>query len=300
MSDPQHARVAPVSAHPPLIDAAMVRAEAGRVVIFECLMHLAANVPSVVEDRDPEGLHQARVALRRLRAALVTFEAPPDLTAEAKSFTSSFGHARDLDVFIDELFLPVVATMGPQHGFEVLQTRAEHARGRAWNAVVQEVSSERFARFQDAVAEAAKQQTGAMAVGEIVPALLEPHHKRALKRGKALKDPHTSHRLRIALKRLRYAAEFFAPLYDPKAVKSWMEPLKDLQDRLGHVNDAAQVRILLGRLMMEETESASLQAATSHAAGLLQGWHQANADRVAKKAVKRWKSFKRTEPFWLS
>lgn len=307
MSDPARSRALPVLARPPLIDDLMTREEACRVIVFDCLAHLSANIAPVVKGRDSEGLHQLRVALRRLRVALATFGDSPAmdaLSARAKAFAKKVGPTRNLDVFLDELLEPAIAKMEPQPAFEILRARAEQDRVRAWQAAVTEISSEGFARFQDDVAEAAQQQHwpagDSVAIGVFVPVAMAIHEKRAKKRAKHLKkmDPHECHRLRISLKRLRYAAEFFAPLYKRKAVKTWMAPLKELQDLLGHLNDVAEVRAMLGRLIMEE--SPSLQAELGHAAGLIQGWHQARAARVAKKTLKRWEHFKEAEPFWGS
>jgi CHAD domain-containing protein len=306
MSIPARSRatILPVLARPPLIDDLMTREEACRVILFDCLAHLSANIAPVVEGRDSEGLHQLRVALRRLRVAFDTFgdDSLDALSACAKAYTKKLGPARDLDVFLDELLGPALAKMEPRPAFEILRARAEQDRVRAWQAAVAEVSSEGFARFQEEVAEAAQLQHwpagDCVAIGVVVPVAMAIHEKRAKKRGRHLKkmNPHECHRLRISLKKLRYAAEFFAPLYKRKAVKTWMAPLKELQDLLGHLNDVAQVRTMLGRLMMEE--SPSLQAELNHAAGLVQGWHQVRAARVAKKTLKRWDSFKEAEPFW--
>lgn len=310
MSDPVrlYPVVVPVMARPPLIDGLMTREEAARAILFECLAHLSANVVPVVGGRNLEGLHQMRVALRRLRAALATFgdKSPEfmDLNARAKAFTNALGQARDLDVFLDELFMPAVCKMEPQQGFDILRARVERDRLRAWHAVIAEISSEGFARFQDDVAEMAQRQWqpdgDSIPVGIVVPVMMGIHYKRAKKRGRHLKelDAHEWHRLRISLKKLRYAAEFFAPLYKTKAVKAWMEALKELQDLLGHINDVAQVRTMLARLMMEETPTAASLAELSHAAGLIQGWHQARAAHVAKKTLKRWDDFRDIAPFW--
>ncbi len=307
MSSPARSRptIPSVLARPPLIDDLMTREEACRIILFDCLAHMSANVAPVVKGRDSEGLHQLRVALRRLRVAFDTFgdDSMEALGARAKAFSKTLGPARDLDVFLDELLEPAVAKMAPQQAFDILRARAEQDRVRAWHAAVAEVSSDSFARFQDDIAEAAQQQHwpagDCVAIGVVVPVAMAIHDKRAKKRGKHLKkmDPHECHRLRIGLKKLRYAAEFFAPLYKRKAVKTWMAPLKELQDLLGHLNDVAQVRAMLGRLMMEE--SPSLQAELSHAAGLIQGWHQPRAARVAKKIAKRWELIKAAEQFWM-
>ncbi len=308
MSEPLHALVPPVMARPPLIDDVMSREEACRAILFDCLAHLSANIEPV-KSRNPEGLHQLRVALRRLRAAFVSFAdtmpAAVDLNDRAKIIGRTVAPARDADVFLDDLFTQAVLRMEPLKAFDVFRKRAEKVRARAWNAAIKEVCSPDFKRFEDDVAAAAERLAwptqDAIPLPVMVPAIIERHRRRVMKRGRCLKDmdAHHCHRLRIALKRLRYTAEFFAPLYERKAVKGWLGPLKDLQDRLGHLNDVAQVRSVLGRLMMEETSSASLQAELSHAAGLIQGWHQARAERIAEKTLKRWKRFKHAEPFWM-
>ena len=77
-----------------------------------------------------------------------------------------------------------------------------------------------------------------------------------------------------------------------------MKQLKTLQDVLGRINDAAQVRGFLGRLMMEEAASAQVQADLSYAAGQITGWNQAAARDLRSKAREHWRAFKQAEPFW--
>jgi len=298
----------PVFARAPLLDGLVPAEEAFSVILFECLAHAGANVPAVLAGNS-DGLHQLRVGLRRLRSALSTFgKSLPDLTAlnqRAKALTNAVGPARDLDVFLSDLFAPAVAQLGGQHGFEILRQRAERARDRAWAQAMAEIAKPDFAKFQDDVAAAASAKLwagdGRLSLAAVAPDLMARHLKRAKRRGQTLLTaaPPERHRLRIALKKLRYTGEFFAPLYAPKAVTGFMGPLKELQDLLGHLNDAAQVRSHLGRLMMEETGEAVLQADLSHATGLLLGWHQAQADRLLAKTAKRWKAFKKAEVFWV-
>lgn len=299
----------PVAARAPLLDGLVPAEEAYQIILFECLAHATANVPAVTDARDSEGLHQFRVGLRRLRTALSTFgKAHPELTAlntRAKALTNAVGPARDLDVFLSELFLPAASQLGPQSGFEILRARAERARDRAWAHAVAEVSHPAFQVFQDdvAITASAKPWTAeaAQPLATVAPELLSAHFKRARKRGKNLEAaaPPERHRLRIALKKLRYTGEFVAPLYPQVAVQEFLRPLKELQGLLGALNDVAQVRSILGHLMMEETVEAPVQAELSHATGLLLGWHQARADRLVAKTAKRWKAFKKAEPFWM-
>lgn len=309
MSDPLVARPAaqPVFARPPLIDDLTTCEEGARVILFECLAHITANVEPVLESRAPEALHQLRVGLRRLRVAMANFgdaaPALPELKQRAKTLSGGLGAARDLDVFLEDLFEPAVARLGPQQGFELLRERAVHLQRRAWQQVISEISSAAFAAFQEDVAAMAQTVTwrGTVLLGDAVPEVMTGHLARSRKRGRKLAAQGVAerHSLRIALKKLRYSAEFFAPLYPAKAVQGFIAPLKELQSLLGHLNDAAEARAMLGRLMMEEATTAREQTDLSHAAGLIQGYHQARADHVAGKTLKRWKRFKALEPFWV-
>jgi CHAD domain-containing protein len=304
MSEParSRARLVPVSARAPLIDAEMPAGEALRVILFEALAQVNANLPVVVEARRGEGLHQLRVGLRRLRTALTLTDLPglSELDARAKAIINKIGQARDLDVFVTEQLLPAVDALGSRRGFDILAARAERMRQHAWETAVAEASSPELRAFDDDVAAAAHAIAWTDAtIGTVAPRLLDHALRRAKKRGRHFRDldPPSRHRLRIALKKLRYAAEFCAPLYPKKTAKHWLAPLKELQDLLGHLNDVAQVRSVVGHLLHEEA-SAGTQADLSHAAGLLQGFHQARGDALAHTTHKQWKAFRESPPFW--
>lgn len=298
----------PVYARAPLLDGLVPIEEAFSVILFECLTHAAANVPAVLESHNSDGLHQFRVGLRRMRSALSVFgKALPEMRAlndRAKAVSTAVGPARDLDVFLSELFEPAIEHLGHQGGFEILRMRAKRSRERAWLAAIDEISSPNFLAFQDDIAAVASAKLwkgdGKQPLSIVAPQVMDNLFRRAIKRGKHLKHkaPPERHRLRISLKKLRYTSEFFAPIYKAKAFDRFLEPVKELQDRLGHLNDVAHVRGTLGRLMMEETGEASLQAELSHASGLIIGWHQARAHHVLQKTHTRWKAFKKAEAFW--
>jgi CHAD domain-containing protein len=110
-------------------------------------------------------------------------------------------------------------------------------------------------------------------------------------------DSYDRHRLRIALKKLRYAAEFFEPLYKKKHVGVYLKRLRALLDDLGALNDMVTVRGQLKQLALEDG-SKRLDPDLCFAAGVIDGWHSARAHRLDQQAVKRWKKFKRTRPFW--
>jgi CHAD domain-containing protein len=295
----------PVSARRPLLDGMMPASEALRVILFEALSQVRANVPVVLQSRKSEGLHQFRVGLRRLRTALTLIKTPAlaALDARTKQIINTVGPARDLDVFLAHLFVPAVAELGPRRGFDIMAMRAEQLRDRAWQTAKTEISGSAFRTFENDVEAAARTDIwyDGKTISVIAAPLLTHALTRARKRGRQFchLDPPARHRLRIALKKLRYTGEFLAPLYDDKPARRWLRALKELQDLFGDLNDVAQVRSTVGRLLLEEVESAATQADLSYAAGLLEGFHQARGDVLAKKTGNRWQAFRKADPFWI-
>src|SRR4029077_17978866 len=129
--------------------------------------------------------------------------------------------------------------------------------------------------------------------------MLDEHLGRVRKRGRRMRslDQHDRHRLRIALKKLRYAAEFFAPLFREKKVKAYLRRLKSLLEDLGALNDVATVRGTLTRLPHDD-EVRHWDADLFFAAGVISGWHNERARRLGDSAVEHWDKFKNLDPFW--
>ena len=102
-------------------------------------------------------------------------------------------------------------------------------------------------------------------------------------------EPHALHAIRLHAKRLRYAAEIFAPLYPGKPTHRFIRRLGRLQDRLGTLNDAAVAASLLGEL-----------SGGSHAfaIGLVLGFVGAHSARTRKRIDQAWLRFHSLEPFW--
>src|SRR6266496_578905 len=97
----------PSKAQPVFLDRGMSVAEGFETIVAACLRHFRLNEPLVVDFRNIEGLHQARVAMRRLRSALALFrQAVCDqecgqLEDELNWFTAELGDARNLDVYLE-------------------------------------------------------------------------------------------------------------------------------------------------------------------------------------------------------
>jgi CHAD domain-containing protein len=304
-----------VGARPLKLRSGMSLEDAFRVTLLECLAHVAANVAPVTRTREVEGLHQLRVGLRRMTVAFSAFgedllsPAQRELQERTKAFGSSIAPARDLDVFAEEMFQPPVEACGNDAAFALLGERLDQARREAWDRAVERVSSVEFAILLDDVAAAAQSRSGdtiehrlalRAPVKSVAPRRLDEYLVKARKRGRHIKtlEQRPCHRLRISLKKLRYAAEFYGPLYKKKKVRRFIAQLKELQDLLGAFNDAGQVRATLSQLTADDTIAARVQADLCFASGVINGWHSAQASRLGKSALKRWEKFKRVEPFW--
>jgi CHAD domain-containing protein len=206
----------------------------------------------------------------------------------------------------------VVEGTGDDGAFALLRERLEQARAQAWDRAVESVSSVEFAVLLDDVAVAAQSRTWTLGedmknrlavrapVKSVAGRLLDEYLIKARKRGRHIKGlaQRDCHRLRISLKKLRYAAEFYGPLFKKKKVKRYTKSIKALQDLLGALNDAGQVRATLSQLTGGDIAGARLQPDLFFASGLVNGWHCARAMRLGKSVVRDWDKFRRAEPFW--
>jgi CHAD domain-containing protein len=299
----------PAKAAPAYVAASLRPEEAFRAILSDCLAQVAANAASLrakdsKEGRSVEGLHQLRVAFRRLDAALGAFGREfrqdwlTELRGRGRILSVRLAPARDLDVFVDTLLEKTPHADG--EGFVRLRARAEQARATAWAAVTVCVTGADFELFVADVAALAASQlplTRIRRLPRTASRILDRQARRVKKRGHAAraKDEGDLHRLRIALKKLRYTAEFFAPLYRARDVKHYLKKLRALQNQLGALNDAATVRGTVASLVQDD---GSTDAAMGFAAGSLVGWHGARVPRIARQALKRYRRFRKLKAFW--
>jgi inorganic triphosphatase YgiF len=226
-------------------------------VVQVCLAQIEGNLQGVAQASDPEYLHQLRVGMRRLRSAWRSFEdlgprkafrAP---AAELKNLMLVLGRARDWDVFCQGLRGLVLR-------------RASRERTRARREAQALARSARMHRFLLGVVrwmhEAQWRRDGeakrpAAAFAESVLARFERRLRRC---GDEIEwtDALRRHRLRIRVKRLRYACEPFAALYEKPAVWRYLQRLEVLQDILGELNDIVVGRRLLAELKLAHDERA--------------------------------------------
>lgn len=296
-------RPAPVKAGPSAARPEMSVEEAFVALAFDCLGQLQANERGVIEARDPEYRHQARVALRRLRSLLRTF-APviPQTTGagipdQLKRLARIIGDARNLDVFITETLGRAGGKAHP--GMLALSRRALAARRKAARAAGAALSDLSHALLMLDLAEALMNLghsggQASMPLGELAESALSQLHAKVRKRGRqigklAFED---LHRLRIAVKRLRYAMEFYEPLA-PKKAQDALEALSGLQDLLGRLNDAATAWKLLDTLAVEDPTAEFQQAI-----GYVRGWTARDGERCREELAEAWKDFDKLDRWW--
>jgi triphosphatase len=114
-------------------------------------------------------------------------------------------------------------------------------------------------------------------IAVLAPALLDRCCEQVVKRCKhfAHQSAAKRHRLRIALKKLRYAAELFSGLYVPEATRPFTQRLKRLQDDLGAANDVRVARDIVTSLAPSNRRSTGI----AHAGQRVIAWHKHRIDK---------------------
>ncbi len=286
--------------------------DAMAAIFRACHQQWLANEAAAQEGSDPEGVHQLRVALRRLRSALTVFGKvlPADqlewLKRDAKWLIAQTGRARDWDVFLTETLPPLAQVLPDDAGVARLGHEVEEQRRLGYQQLRSALDGGeyaqcllRFGRWLEAEAwQAGDAKILRMPIVKFADQLLAKRHKRALQLGRnfAQLSPPERHELRIALKKLRYTAEFFTALHKPKRTRRYLKHLKTLQDDLGHLNDVAVAEQLLGTALQQAAPAE--QPTMQHAAGLIQGWHLRRVQDLAPRVAASWADFAATKPFW--
>jgi triphosphatase len=130
----------------------------------------------------------------------------------------------------------------------------------------------------------------------VAASTLAQRDRQLRKRSKGLRElpPAGRHRARLAAKKLRYAAEFFAPLYRGARAARYIAALASLQAALGKLNDLAAAQRLLDELTPAVTPSSSV----AHMTGIVRGWCIAAAATDLGRADKASRAFAKLKPFW--
>jgi inorganic triphosphatase YgiF len=254
-------------AEPLTLDRDMTAAQAFQNIIWSCIRQFRLNEEVLTTDRNADALHQARVALRRLRSAFSIFksliggDAGAALREELRWLASEFGDARNLDV------LRKRSKPGALHD------RIEAARERAYDHAEEVLASPRARALMLDLAEWTAsgdwldgpdtEADGRQPSRQFAVTALDRFRRKVKKGGRDLggADDHARHEVRKDVKKLRYATDFFAGLFDGKREKRrhkrFIAALQDIQDRLGALNDLATAPQMLEKLGLADDPDAS-------------------------------------------
>ncbi len=285
-------------------------------LIQHCLDQLQANEAIVLTTDDPEGVHQMRAALRRLRAALRLFKsALPEeqynwAVNEAIWLADELSPARAWDVFADELVTPVTQLDNLDEGFDAFLSAVEQERQQGRQQARDAINADRYTDFLLRLsAWLSGQAWRDQPVSEQTALLLDPVRdycgKLLQKRDQAVREQGQEienmseaarHEMRLAVKTLRYTLDFFESFYPKKRVRAYRKYVDKLQDRLGYLNDVAMSDTLVTKL--KNRNKSEMDEGLAYGCGLTIGWHRRAAMTAERKLVKDVKAFLRTEPFW--
>ena len=291
----------------------MTVSDAFATIAWTALNHLQANERGMLESEDPEYLHQMRVAVRRLRSAFGVFsQVHPDAVAEPvlsdlKWLAEALGPARDWDVFITETLPPVQDAFAEHVALAQFARECARLRRAANRKARRAVASMRYQRLLLSFAgwlaaekwfPEADETALAMLrspASEFAAGVLEQRYARVRKRGRKLRQLSAAelHRLRIAVKKLRYATDFLAALFAAKRARDMLSHLARLQNILGAMNDAATVERLVHDAFGERSGKAMFEAR-----GILRGWSHGRALTLRRELRGAWKGFRGSQKFW--
>ena len=249
-----------------------------------------------------DGVHQMRVAARRLRSALKTFRPVLDrawadsLREELAWVADELGVARDAEVMLARLErelddLPDDLVVGPVRARIESVVGAELERGTTGTAEL--LRSDRYMALAERMVAAAwdPMTTDAAEVkaADVVPKLLHDAWRRLDRRArrvlssKGTDDDHDWHQARIAAKQARYALEAVTPLYGGKA-KKLATAAEEVQELLGEHQDAVVTGEVIRRLA-----TAPRGGSVSFTLGLLYARQQRAIERTRTVFPKMWK-----------
>lgn len=263
-----------------------------RQMVAACLAHLLPNAAEVAGGEAlPEHLHQARVALRRLRTALRIYGdwssgVDPEWTPALARLFSQMGAQRDRDA-LEAGLLPALRAAGaplaelPEPGGEEVaadpaETLRSPACTRLWLALM---------AFANGAEEAASEGK----VRKLAAKRLERLQRQLAKdaKGYADLDDEQRHRARRRLKRLRYGIEFTASLFPGKKVEAYLSHLKPAQDALGEYNDLVVAEDVFRRLVEQQPQ-----------AWFALGWLAAQRTQLLDASQQRMQKWAKEPGFW--
>ena len=265
-------------------------------IALDCIEQLQRNEAGARAGDDPEFVHQARIAIRRLRSALNLWAPvlPADFLAryraDWKALAQRLGDARNRDVFVTETLPPLCEGFPTHPVLQRLARQADRQREKTQREVRAAFECPGFHRlvlgFTAAVHELPVTPLPA-SLPDFANRRLRRFAREVERRAAATRsDPQAHHALRIAFKRLRYALEFLAPLYPAKALRRYLNAATELQELLGAMNDIA-----VAEAIMAEQPRLGSDA-------LIRGWFGGRSELLLTQLPHALKIFLAARPPW--
>jgi len=251
----------PFKSKPVLINDQQTPVEAFRSIALGCLEHFQRNEKGLLTGGDSEFIHQARVALRRLRSAIKLFAPvlPPEFVAAYgqtwQTLAGALGDTRNWDVFLEETLPPIAQAFPENRDIKRLRKAAQHRARSARKSVVGLLAVKEYPRLllEFTAAVYTLGDTLPMPIKDFARQQISSHARKARRMASrhAELSPEERHKMRIAFKKLRYTLEFFAPLLSQRKLKPYLAALSQLQDELGLINDHITAEALIAEALKE-------------------------------------------------
>jgi len=306
-------RSAPVKAHAVSLPSPAGVDSLFTTLAFSCMGQLQENEHGVQHSRDIEYLHQARVALRRLRSVFSIFSGavPQSLFSGQLEWLHTLGRllgeARDWDVFVAD-FLPTACSRiedGAALAGVIKNTMRLRAAARRrvrdamestdYNVQMLLLTQNLHERKWDTQRSIEQREVADLPAKAFAASILARTHHKVVEQGKRMDWSSNAdlHKLRIRIKKLRYSSELLSPLFKQKDVRKFLSKLSGMQDMLGMLNDAATAARLVGQIDPDRTirENAEI-------IGYLTGYAHAQMYFSLADFRSAWKQFRIANIFW--
>lgn len=297
-----------IRGEPILLDPSMTAEAALQRIGRATLSHILRYEAAALAGRT-DGVHQMRVGARRLRAVLSAFRRtlPKQQRNWARDQLSrladTLSEVRNLDVFAGSL----IALARPDvPEAKRLDAPVRRRRRTAYAEARRRIGSQEFTTLMLELLRwfdgsgwrqgSAKQDRLERPIGDAAPEMLDRRLRAVAEAAEGFErqSPVQRHRLRITLKKLRYTAELLGGLYDEAAVRAFTEPLRRLQDDLGHANDVHVGHQIVAALASEGKSAAKL----AEAGHRVLEWHHRQLVKREPKTANYLERLLTAEPFW--
>ena len=303
------------------LDISATSSETFTAIGLSCLNQLLSNREAVI-DGEAEGIHQMLVGLRRLRAAISLFEPllrhadTEAVKRELKWLTDQLGPAREYEVLRSEIGCALCVRLNRTSArFRVLNQELRIRRKTGLDKARKAVASDRFrelglrtalwlasgawSRGNDPLARARRERPAANFAADV----LARRTRKILKKIDGVADlaPRKRHKLRIAVKKLRYSSDFFGPLFGTKKQnsrrKAFEKALTLLQDSLGALNDIEMHR-RFAKSIVHARRPLDKKAEKPFAMGFITGVERKQAEKCLAQGRNAGRELAVVTPFW--